>query len=169
MCLCLLAGDVFRRDFCWIGRLTIAVERASVTDSIFRLPYRLTVHDHVARAFRPAELVVALARVPLAFVELPLLETARGHVLSEQHVEGGVDWLEGVVADEDDGVEAFEDHADFRRRVPAVVAAGGEVRPVETMSTASAHGVEQCGTVLAVEGVFWDIGAWQSWGYVDIG
>ena len=169
MCLCMLAGDVFRGYVCWVGRLTIAVERASVTDSIFRLPYRLTVHDHVARALQLAELVVALARVTLALVELPLLEAARGHVLSEQHVDGGVDWLEGVVADEDDGVEAFEDHADFRRRVPAVVAAGGEVGPVETMSTASAHGIEQCGTVLAVEGVFWDGGVWHRWGYVDVG
>ena len=140
-----------------------------MTDSIFLLPYRLTVHDHVARALGLGELVVAFARVPLAVVELPLLETARGHVLSEQHVEGGVEWLEGVIADEHDGVEAFEDHADFRRRVPAVVAACGEVRLVEPMSTASAHGIEKCGTVLAVERVFWDVGVRQSWGYVDVG
>ena len=140
-----------------------------MTDSIFRLPYHLTVHDHVAHALGLGELAVALAGVPLAFVELPLLETARGQVLSEQHVEGGVDWLEGVVADEDDGVEAFEDHADFRRRVPAVVAAGGEVRLVESMATASAHGVEKGGAVLAVEGVFWDGGVGQSWGYIDVG
>ena len=123
----------------------------------------------MAGALGLAELVVALASVTLALVELPLLETARGHVLSEQHVEGGVDWLEGVIADEDDGVEAFEDHADFRGRVPAVVAARGEVRLVESMATASAHGIEKRGTVLAVEGVFWDIGVRQRWGYVDIG
>ena len=140
-----------------------------MTDPIFRLPYRLTVHDHVAQALRLGELVIALARVPLAFVELPLLETARGQVLSEQHVEGGVDGLERVVADEHDGVEAFEDHADFRGRVPAVVAACGEVGFVESVSTASAHGVEKCGTVLAVERVLWDVGVRQGWGYVDIG
>ena len=140
-----------------------------MTDSIFLLLYRLTVHDHVARAFRLGELVVALASVTLAVVELPLFETARGHVLSEQHVEGGVDWLEGVIADENDGIEAFEDHADFCRRVPAVVAACGKVRLVESMSTASAHGIEKCGTVFAVERVFWDVGVRQSRGYVDVG
>ena len=142
-----------------------------MADAIFLLllPYRLTVHDQVARALGLGELVVALARVALAFVELPLLEAARGHVLSEQHVEGGVDWLEGVVADENDGIEAFEDHADFRGRVPAVVAACGKVRLVESVSTASAHGVEKCGTVLAVERVFGDVGVRQGWGYVDVG
>ena len=169
MYLCVSAGDVRRGVLCWIGVLTIAVKRVPVTDSIFRLSYRLTVHDHVARAFGLGELIVALARVPLAFVELPLLETARGQVLSEQHVEGGIKWLQGVIADKDDGVEAFEDHADFRGRVPAVVAACGEVRPVESMATASAHGMEKCGTVLAVERVLWHVGVRQRWGYVDIG
>ena len=169
MCLCVVAGVVRRGVSCWIGVVTIAVKRVSVTNSIFRLSYRLTVHDHVARAFGFGELVVALARVPVVFVELPLLETARGQVLSEQHVEGGVDWLQGVIADEDDGVEAFEDHADFRGRVPAVVAACGEVRLVESMATASAHGMEKCGTVLAVESVLWDVGVRQRRGYVYIG
>ena len=142
MCLCISVREP-RGILHWIGRVTIAGERASVADPVFLLPYRLTVHDHVARALGLGELVVALARVPLAFVELPLLETARGHVLSEQHVEGGVDWPEGVVADKNDGVEAFEDHADFCGRVPAVVAACGKVRLVESVSTASAHGVEK--------------------------
>ena len=152
------------------GRLAVAVERASVTDAVFLLPDRLTVHDHVARALRLGELAVAPAGVTLALVELPLLQTARGHVLPEQDVEGGVDGLEGVVADEDDGVEPFEDHADFRRRVPAVVAACGEVRPVEPVATASAHGVEERCPVLAVERVFGDVGVRHGcWGYIDIG
>jgi hypothetical protein len=36
--------------------------------------------------------------------------------------------LEAVVADEDDGREAFQDHADLFRRIPAVVAACDKVR-----------------------------------------
>ena len=94
-----------------------------MTDFILLLSYRLTFRDHVAQTLWLSELIVTLADVTLAFIELPLLETACGNVFSEQHVEGGVDWLQRVIANEDNGVKAFEDHADFCRRVPAVVAA----------------------------------------------
>ena len=148
---------------------TIARKRASVTVSIFILPHNLTVHDHMTRALGLDELVVASARKPLAFVQLPLLEAAQSQVLSEQDVEGGVDWPEGVVADENERVESFKDHADLWSRVPTVVAAGREVRLFEPVSASSAHGVQKRGTVLAVERVLWAIGVERGWRHVDLG
>lgn len=95
------------------GKSTITVERASVVNSVFFLPSSFTRHNHVAQALWLVELVVALAGVTLALVELPLLETTDSDILSEQHVEGGVDMLEGVIANEDESIKAFKDHADL--------------------------------------------------------
>ena len=105
----------------------------------------------MARAFRLSELVVATACLALTFVQLPLLETTYGHVLSEQHVESGIDLLERVIANEDNCIKAFKNHADLWSRVPAVVTADREVRLLKPVSTASAHGFQKCCTVVAVE------------------
>ena len=152
-----------------IGGPTIARKRASVTVSVFVLSHNPTVHDHMTPALRLDELAVASARKPLAIIQLPLLEAAQSQVLSEQDVEGGVDGPEGVVADEHQRVEALEDHADLRGRVPTVVASGREVRLFEPVSASSAHGVQKRGTVLAVERVFWAIGVERGWRHVDLG
>lgn len=87
----------------------------------------------------------------LTFVQLPLLKTTYGHVLSEQHVKGGVHLLEGVIANENNCIKAFEDHADLWSGVPAVVAACRKVRLFKSVSTASAHGFQECCTIVAVK------------------
>lgn len=166
MCLCKLVRG-FRESVLDDGP-TITVGRASVVNPVFLLPSSLTLHDHVAQALWLIELVVALASVTLALVELPLLETTDSDVLTEQHVKGGVDMLEGVIANEDDSIKAFKDHADLCRRVPAVVAACGKVRLVESVSTASAHGVQKSRTVLAVKRVLWGIFVKRNWRYIGL-
>ena len=132
-------------------RPTIAIERTSMTISIVFLSYGLTLHDHMARAFRIGELIVATASIALAFVQLPLLETTYGQVLPEQHVKGGIDLLERVIANENNCIKAFQNHTDFWSRIPAVVAICGKVRPLKSVSTASAHGFQKCCTVFAVK------------------
>ena len=117
----------------------------------------LAVHNHMAPALGVGELIAALAGDTLTFVELPLLETTHDHVLSEQNVEGGVDLLQGVITDENQCVEAFQNHANLRSRIPAVMTANREVRLLETVTTASAHSVEERGPVLAVKRMFGDI------------
>lgn len=139
-----------------------------MVNPVFLLSSNLTLHDHVAQALWLVELVVAPASVTLALVELPLLETTDSDVLSQQHIKGGVDMLEGVIANEDNSIKAFKDHADLCRRVPAVVAACGKVRLVESVSTASAHGVQKCCTILAVKRVLWGIFVERNWRYIDL-
>ena len=95
------------------GGPTIAVERVYLTISIPLLSYRLTLQDRVAPAFWLGELVVAYASIALVFAQLPLLETTSSHVLSQQHVEGGVDLLEGNIPNKHDGIKAFKDHANL--------------------------------------------------------
>lgn len=56
------------------------------------------------------------------------VEGAEGEVFAQENIEAAVDGAEGVVADEDEGVEALEDHADFCYAVPAVVAACWHVK-----------------------------------------
>ena len=89
------------------------------------------------------------------------VQRAVGEVSAEEYVEAAVDGLEGVVADEDKGVEALEDHADLIYAVPAVMAtclAGSlpglrieivksgtfwEVRRIKAVSATSCHGFQQ--------------------------
>ena len=149
---------------------TIAVERtASVTVSVVVLSHNLTVHNHMTPALRLGELIITSTRKTLTIVQLPLLEAAQSHVLSKQHVEGSVNVLEGVIADEDEGIEAFEYHTDLRRRVPTVVASRRDIWLLEPVPASSAHGVQERGTVLAVERVLWAIGVEGSGGYIDLG
>lgn len=75
-----------------------------------------------ASAFRPDELILAAARVLLSVVQVPLAKTAQGKILTQQGVEGEVDVSNKTISDKDDGVEAFKDHANLGRRVPAVIA-----------------------------------------------
>ena len=76
--------------------------------------------------------------------------------------------LEGVVADEDECIEAFEDHADLRGRVPTVVASCRVVRLLESVSASSAHSVQKRCPVLAVKRMLGAIGVERSWRHVDL-
>lgn len=150
------------------GRPTIAVERAPLTVCIVLLSYGLTFHDHMFRAFCLGELIVATARLALTFVQLPLLETTYSYVLSEQHVESGIDLFERVIADEDNCIKALKNHADLWSRVPAVVAADREVRLLKPVSTASAHGFQKCCTVIAVKRMLGSIFVEWNWRYIEV-
>ena len=79
--------------------------------------------DEMGRADCGGKLQVAvtLAEDVLVILHVPGLERAMREVLAEKDVQAGVDGLQGRVADEDDGLETAEDHADFGDGVPAVV------------------------------------------------
>ena len=68
------------------------------------------------------ELVVAVAAGEVGGRQGGGVECAEGEVPSQEHVQAVVDGLEGLVAEEDEGGEAGEDHACFAGAVPAVVA-----------------------------------------------
>lgn len=107
-------------------------------------------HDAMFGTFFLHDLAVASTLGALVMGEGAVFQSAHGEVLPQEHVQGGVDGLQHTVADEDDGIEAIENHADLDGGVPAVVAAGREKGCVEAMTTAAAHGIEQRGPVPAV-------------------
>lgn len=76
--------------------------------------------------------------------------------------------LQRVIADEDDGIEAFEDHANLRRRVPAVMTSGWGEWGFEAMTTTSTHSIEKSGAAVAEEGVLLNIIARQYRGDVKM-
>ena len=77
--------------------------------------------------------------------------------------------FEGVIANENNCVKAFKDHADLWSRVPAVVAACRKVRLLVSVSTASAHSIQKCCTVVAVKGVLRSIVVEWHWRHIDVG
>lgn len=101
------------------------------------LRYLFAARDGVSSTVDLDELIVAPAGAAFVLAHRPLLKTTQGDVLPEEDVECGVDVLQQIVADEHDAVEAVEDHADLRGRVPAVVATLG--------SEVSRREVELCG------------------------
>lgn len=76
--------------------------------------------------------------------------------------------LEGVVANKDNGIKAFQDHTDLCSRVPAVVAACGKIRLLKSVSTASAHGFQKCCPVVAVKRMLRGIIVECNWRYVEL-
>lgn len=81
--------------------------------------------DEVLGAGLCRELIVAGTLAEGFFVHFPRFECTVGEVLPEQDVQPVVDRLEAFIADEHNGLEAFEDHAYLGDGVPAVVAACG--------------------------------------------
>ena len=105
-------------------RLTIANIRRPISATLIILQsHLLTAANEVLVAFRLGELVRATAPIPFFICHLPLLQASEGQVLPEEHVEGRIDVVDHVVAEEDDAIEAVEDHTYFEAGVPFVVAA----------------------------------------------
>lgn len=68
------------------------------------------------------ELVFAAAGCELVGAQFGRIKATKGEVSAEEDIEAVVDGVEAVVADEDQGVEALEDHADLFDAVPTVMA-----------------------------------------------
>ena len=79
--------------------------------------------DKVLGTALPGELVLAFAHLEVFVGHLPLLHSSESKILPEQNVEPCVDGLNCFVSDEDNTIEAFEDHAYLSYVVPAIVAA----------------------------------------------
>ena len=114
----------------------------------------LARREDVFGAFRPHQLIITSACTTVAVIQFPLLKPAHGYILTQQHVESCIDVLERIIADEDDGVESVQNHADFFRRVPSIMTSGREIRRIEPVSSSSTHGVEQASPVGAEMRVF---------------
>jgi hypothetical protein len=71
------------------------------------IPHCLTIQDGVLGAFGLDKLVLTPASRPLALLHLPLLEAAQGNVFSYEHVEGGVNVLQRIIPDENDGIKSL--------------------------------------------------------------
>lgn len=99
--------------------------------------------DQVRGAGWSGELSVTAAGAEGVLVHVPDLESTSREILAEENIEAIVDGLEAVVANKDDRIETFEDHADLISGVPAVVTVGRSVRSVETDSTTIRHGFEK--------------------------
>ena len=107
--------------------------------------------DQVLPTLTLDELTVAVASSAVCLAQLPLLHPTHGNVLTQEHVEGGVDGMQVVVADEDESVETIQDDADLGRSVPAIGAGARDVRFVETVTTTTTHGGEHSLAVGAEE------------------
>ncbi len=77
------------------------------------VPHCLIIQDGVLGAFRLDELVLTSASRPLALLHLPLLQAAQGNVFPYEHVEGGVDVLQRIIPDKNDGIKALQDHTNL--------------------------------------------------------
>jgi hypothetical protein len=71
----------------------------------------VSILDGISETIRVEELVVTFAILPILIYHDPLLKATKSEILTEQYVESGVDGLSDFVSDEDNGVEAFKDHA----------------------------------------------------------
>jgi len=143
---------------------TIAEIRVWVPTSDVVLPNVFAVSHSIFGAFRPCNLVVASASFTFALLHVPLLEAAQGDVLPKQHVESCIYVFDHVVANENDGIETFQDHAYLGSRVPAVMAACWMEGCIEPVTTTTAHGLEKGCSVVAIVGMlinlangWWDV------------
>lgn len=123
----------------------------------------LALHNDMAGTVRPGQLILAATGDTIAFGHFPLLESSSGHILSKEHVESSVDVLEHVITDENHGIKAFENHADFCGRIPAVMASCWEVGPLEAMTSTPTNGFQECGSVAAEKLVYRAIFKWDWW------
>jgi hypothetical protein len=77
----------------------------------FVLLHFVSVLDGISETIHVEELVVTFAILSILIYHDPLLKATKSEILAEQYVESGVDGLSDFVSDEDNGVEAFKDHA----------------------------------------------------------
>src|SRR5690349_12723787 len=84
------------------------------------LPHILHILHPKLHTFSLGKLRITLTNRLIGLIHSPLLQTAMHEVFTKKNVDCSVDCSGEVVADEDEGVEAFEDHADFLGGEPAV-------------------------------------------------
>ena len=89
------------------------------------------------RALALHDLIITTTRVAFVVLQIPLLQTTPGDILPEEHVECGIDALEHVISDEDNGIESVENHASFCSRIPAVMASSRKKCGIEAMAATS--------------------------------
>ena len=127
----------------------------------------LTVEYCILGAFRLYELVITSTSRPLAFFHFPLLKASHANVLSKQHVESSINVLKHAVTNEDNGVEAVQDHAYLRSGVPTIMTMSWVKRCIEAMASTTAHCFEKSSTVRAV-GINLPTAFMPSWWAVQI-
>lgn len=84
----------------------------------------LAVHHRKFGTFGLDNLVVTSAGSSFFFLHLPLLQTTKADVLSEEHIECSVYVLKHVISNEKNCVKPLQDHANFWIRVPSILACG---------------------------------------------
>lgn len=143
---------------------TVAEIRVWVPTSDVVLSDIFAVGHSIFDALRPCNLVVASASFTFTLLHVPLLEATQGDIRPKQHVESCICVFDHVVADENDGVETFQDHAYLGPSVPAVMAACRMEGCIETVTTSTAHGLKKGCSVGAIVGMlinfandWWDI------------
>ena len=101
------------------------------------------------------DLIVTSTAVALNLTHLPLLQASHADIFTKEHIEGGINDFKHIVANEQNAIESFKDHADFRSCVPTVVAFSRRIRRVKTMAASARHGFQKPLTVGAEESVLW--------------
>lgn len=99
-----------------------------------------------------------------------LLQAARPNILAKKHVQRSVLVFEVLIADEHDRLEPLQDHADLYCRVPSVVTSGREIGSIKPMTSTTAEGPEEPGSIRTEVGVFGNSEGLQvGWGIDLIG
>jgi hypothetical protein len=120
--------------------LTVGIVWTPVPTACVFVGHLSTVRQHVGRTLWPGKLVVATTKDAIGLCYLPLLETPNGQVLPKKNIKSGVDMLERIISNEDNCIEAFNNHRYLRSRVPSIVTSCREVRSFEAVTSPSTHG-----------------------------
>ncbi len=149
-------------------RLTIAVVGTSISSTSIIPSHGQIAHDSVLGTIGFGYLIVTAAFHPLIFLHFPLLKASHRNVLAEEHVECSIYVLDQIIANEDNRIKSFKDHANFYCWVPAIKASCGGEWSLKSMSSASTHGLKKgCASATIWDPISTSLIAWK-WCNVEI-